>query len=67
MSGMLKITQIRSAIGRPKGQGITLRTLGIRRMHHTVVHRDTPQIRGMVFKIQHLVKLEELGGDEENA
>jgi large subunit ribosomal protein L30 len=63
---MLKITQIRSTIGRPKGQGITLRALGIRRMHHTVVHRDTPQIRGMVFKVQHLVKLEELGADEDN-
>jgi len=44
-----------------------LRALGIRRMNHTVVHRDTPQIRGMVFKIQHLLKLEELGADEDNA
>jgi large subunit ribosomal protein L30 len=64
---MLKITQIRSTIGRPKGQGKTLRALGIRRMNHTVVHRDTPQIRGMVFKIQHLVRLEELGADEDEA
>jgi len=64
---MLKITQIRSTIGRPKGQEKTLRALGIRRMNHTVVHRDTPQIRGMVFKIQHLLKLEELGADEDNA
>jgi large subunit ribosomal protein L30 len=67
MSGMLKITQVRSTIGRPKGQGRTLRALGIRRMNHTVVHRDTPQIRGMVFKVQHLVKLEELGADEDDA
>jgi large subunit ribosomal protein L30 len=64
---MLKITQVRSAIGRPKGQGKTLRALGIRRMNHTVIHRDTPQIRGMVFKIQHLVKMEELGADEDDA
>lgn len=67
MAGMLKITQVRSTIGRPKGQGKTLRALGIRRMNHTVVHRDTPQIRGMVFKVQHLVKLEELGTDEDDA
>ena len=67
MSGMLKITQIRSTIGRPSGQGKTLRALGIRRMHHTVVHRDTPQIRGMVFKVQHLVRLEELMADEDDA
>jgi large subunit ribosomal protein L30 len=64
---MLKITQIRSTIGRPSGQGKTLRALGIRRMNHTVVHRDTPQIRGMVFKVQHLVRLEELGADEDDA
>jgi len=67
MSGMLKITQIRSSIRRQAGQGRTLRALGIRRMHHTVVHRDTPQIRGMVFKVQHLVKLEELGAEEDDA
>ena len=67
MSGMLKITQVRSTIGRTKIQGKTLRALGIRRMNHTVVHRDTPQIRGMVFKIQHLVKVEELGADEDDA
>lgn len=66
MSGMLKITQIRSSIGRPSGQGKTLRALGIRRMNHTVVHRDTPQIRGMVFKVQHLVMLEELGSEEDD-
>jgi large subunit ribosomal protein L30 len=64
---MIKITQVRSTIGRTKIQGKTLRALGIRRMNHTVVHRDTPQIRGMVFKIQHLVKVEELGADEDDA
>jgi large subunit ribosomal protein L30 len=62
---MLKITQIRSSINRPGGQGKTLRALGLRRMNHTVVHKDTPQIRGMVFKVKHLVRFEELGADED--
>lgn len=64
MSGMLKITQIRSVIGRPSGQGKTLRALGIRRMNHTVVHKDTPQLRGMISKVNHLVTVEELGAEE---
>jgi large subunit ribosomal protein L30 len=62
---MLKITQVRSSIGRPGKQGRTLRALGIRRMNQTVIHRDTPQIKGMIFKVEHLVRVEELGVDEE--
>jgi large subunit ribosomal protein L30 len=57
--GMLKITQVRSVIRRPKGQKRTIRALGLRRMHQTVEHQDTPQIRGMVRKVAHLVKIEE--------
>ncbi len=59
MARRLRITQVRSASGRPADQADTLRALGIRRMHHTVEHDDTPQIRGMVFKIRHLVRVEE--------
>ena len=59
MARKLKITQTKSASGHPKDQGATVRALGIRRMQHTVVHNDTPQIRGMVFKVRHLVKVEE--------
>jgi len=55
----LKITQTKSASGHPKDQGATVRALGIRKMQHTVVHDDTPQIRGMVFKVRHLVTVEE--------
>jgi len=65
MSARLKITQVRSSIGRPGVQGKTLRALGLRRMNQTVVHRDTPQIKGMVFKVVHLVRVEELGTEEE--
>jgi large subunit ribosomal protein L30 len=60
MTKKLRITQIRSCIGRQKNQGVTVRTLGIRRLHHSVVHKDTPQIRGMVAKVRHLVRVEEI-------
>lgn len=56
----LRITQVRSTISRGQKQRRTLQALGIRRMHHSVEHRDTPQIRGMVHKIAHLVVVEEV-------
>ncbi|HEV2105401.1 MAG TPA: 50S ribosomal protein L30 [Candidatus Eisenbacteria bacterium] len=59
MARRLRITQTKSASGHPTDQVRTVRALGIRRMHHTVEHADTPQIRGMVFKVRHLVKVEE--------
>jgi len=55
----LKITQIRSAIGRRKDQKGTIRALGIRRLHQSVVHEDSAQIRGMIEKVKHLVRVEE--------
>ena len=59
MARRLKVTQVKSASGHPKVQGLTIRALGIRKLNHTVEHDDTPQIRGMVFKIRHLVEVEE--------
>jgi len=56
----LRITQVRSAIGLPKDQKATVRALGIKRMHHTVEQADTAVIRGMIFKVKHLLKVEEL-------
>ncbi len=55
----LKITQVRSAIGCPKDQKATVRALGIHRMHETVEQADSPQIRGMIFKVKHLVEVQE--------
>jgi large subunit ribosomal protein L30 len=55
MALKLKITLVRSAIDRPKTQKDTVRGLGLRRLHQSVVREDTPSIRGMVRKIQHLV------------
>ena len=59
--GRVRITQVRSAIKRVEKQKRTLRALGIRRMNHTVEHVGTPQIRGMIHKISHLVRVEEVG------
>ncbi len=55
----LKITLVRSTIGRQKNQKATVRALGIRKMQQTVVHYDTPIIRGMINRVSHLVKVEE--------
>ncbi len=59
-SAMLKITQVRSVIGYKKDQKRTIEALGLRRIRHSVVHKDTPQIRGMVQKVVHLVTVEEV-------
>ena len=56
----LKITQIRSTIGRVKKQKETIRALGIRKLYQSVVHKDTPQIRGMIEKVKHLVEVEKI-------
>ena len=56
----IKITQIRSGIGRPLRQKRTLQALGLRKIRHTVEHEATPQILGMVEKVKHLVTVEEV-------
>ncbi len=58
MSDLIKITLKRSTIGRPKKQKITVRTLGLRKLNQSVVHKRTPQIEGMIRKVIHLVELE---------
>ncbi len=56
----IKITQVRSSIRRPKDQKATLEALGLRKMNHSVEHEQSPQILGMVAKVKHLVKVEEI-------
>ena len=56
----LKVEQIKSAIGYNKKQRRTLEALGIKKMYQQVIHEDTPQIRGMVTKVNHLVNVEEV-------
>ncbi len=55
---MLKITLVRSPIGQNGRQRATLLGLGLKRVGRTVVRTDTPPIRGMIVKVQHLVKVE---------
>jgi large subunit ribosomal protein L30 len=59
MARKLRIQQVKSASGHTQDQHGTIRALGIRRLNQVVEHTDTPQIRGMVFKVRHLVKVEE--------
>lgn len=56
----LKVTQVRSGIGRKPNQRATLRTLGLKRINDSVVKEDRPEIRGMIFTVSHLVKVEEV-------
>jgi large subunit ribosomal protein L30 len=57
---MLEIKQVRSGIGRPEPHRRTLRALGIKRHQQSVVHEDSPAIRGMIKKISHLVSVQEI-------
>ena len=59
----IAIKQIRSGIGTPDKHRLTIKGLGLRRIGHTVLRDDTPEIRGMIWKIKHLVEVSE-GGDE---
>lgn len=56
----IKITQTGSIIDRPKVQKRTIEALGLGRPHWQKIHNDTPQIRGMIKKVSHLVKVEDV-------
>jgi large subunit ribosomal protein L30 len=56
----IRVTQIKSKIGRPERQKRTLAALGLKKMHQSVDHEATPQILGMVNAVKHLVKIEEI-------
>ena len=55
----VKIQQVRSKIKSPKDQKLTLQALGLKKLNQIVEHNDTPQIRGMVEKVKHLVRIVE--------
>jgi len=56
----LKVTQVRSQISCPADQGKTLRALGLGKIGRSVEQVDNPSVRGMIFKVKHLVEVEEL-------
>lgn len=58
--GRLKITLVKSLIGWPQDQRVTVRTLGLTKTNSSVIKEDTPQIRGMIKKVSHLLKVEEV-------
>jgi large subunit ribosomal protein L30 len=58
MSAKLKITWKKSAIGYEQTHKDTVRSLGLKRLHHSVVHEDSPVVRGMIHKVKHLVTVE---------
>ncbi len=55
----IKIKLVKSTIGRKQDQIATVKALGLRKIRHVVEHEDTPQIRGMINKVSHLVEVEE--------
>ncbi|MGE5198342.1 MAG: 50S ribosomal protein L30 [Rhodospirillaceae bacterium] len=55
---MLKVTQVKSTIGFNRNQADVVRSLGLRRIRHTVEVPDTPEMRGMIHKVRHLVTVE---------
>lgn len=57
--GKVRVTKVKSIIGRPAKQKATVLALGLRKMNQTVEHEATPQIMGMINKVSHLVKIEE--------
>jgi len=61
----ISVTWKKSAIGFNKNQRLTIDSLGLRRLNHTVIHEDTPSIRGMVHKVRHLVVVEGIASYEE--
>ena len=56
----VKVTQVKSIIDRPKKRKATMEALGLRRISQTVTHEATPQILGMIKKIEHIVLVEHL-------
>ncbi len=56
----LKVVQKKSVIGRPENQKRTIRALGLKRINDEVTHNDKPEIRGMIDKVKHLVKVEKM-------
>ncbi len=56
----IRITQVKSRIGQPERQKRILDALGLKKMHQTVEHDDSPQIMGMVRKLEHLVRTEKV-------
>ncbi len=60
MAKQLKITWYKSFIGYPQTQRLTIKSLGLRKLNQTVIKEDSEQLRGQIYKVRHLVTVEEL-------
>ncbi|MDX5321450.1 MAG: 50S ribosomal protein L30 [Bacteroidota bacterium] len=60
MMAKIRVTQIKSTIDRSQKQKATIEALGLKKINHTVEHEATPQILGMIGKVNHLVKVENI-------
>jgi large subunit ribosomal protein L30 len=60
MAKQIKITWTKSYIGYPETQRATLKSLGLKKLHQTLIKEDTPQLRGQINKVSHLLTVEEL-------
>lgn len=56
----IRIKLVRSPVGQKPSHRLTIKALGLKRLNHTVEHEDTPQIRGMVARVQHLISVEQV-------
>lgn len=63
VAGQLRITLVKSTIGRPEDQKNSVKSLGLRKVNHSVIRNDDPSIRGICNKISHLVSVEEVAGE----
>ena len=59
----LKVTQLRGTAGTKQNQKDSLRTLGLKRRHQSVVRPDTPEVRGLINAVRHMVEVEEVAGE----
>jgi len=67
MTPKLRITWVKSAIGYSRDQRETLRALGLRRLRQSVVHPDSPSLRGMLYKVKHLIQVDLVEEDDDAA
>lgn len=63
MANKVKIKQIKSTIGRFKNQKLTIKALGLKKIGSTVIHEDSPPVRGMINTVRHLVHVEDVVGE----
>ncbi|MEN3185946.1 MAG: 50S ribosomal protein L30 [Atribacterota bacterium] len=62
---LLRITLVRSPIGRPESHKKTVKALGFRKLYQTMVKEDSPSLRGMIHKVGYLLRVEEIGKEYE--